>query len=88
MRMRTYTVFCSDPAGRDFVVQADDGSKIENITEFTMRGRTGELVTLELEIMGVAANVQAVLTDVNMICPNCTDVVFHTCEPNTLSGGP
>lgn len=86
--MKTYTVFTSDPLGRDFAVIDSEGNKIENVTEFTIRGRTGDVVTLELEMMGVAANVQAVLTDVNMICPNCTDTVFHTCEQQTMGGKP
>lgn len=85
-RMKTYTVFSSDTMGRDLVVMDEKGSKIENITELTIRGSVGEPMTLELTVIGVAVNAQAVVDSVTFLCPECDEFVMHDCTPHTLSG--
>lgn len=84
--MKTYTVFTSDMMGRDLVVMDGEGNKIENITELTLRGEVGQPMTLELTVIGVATNTQAVLTDITFLCPGCDEYVGHECKPITLSG--
>lgn len=84
--MKTYTVFSSDPMCRDLVVMDEKGNKIENITDMTIRAAANEPMTLELTVMGVAVNAQAVVDTVTFLCPHCEEYVMHDCTPNTLSG--
>lgn len=84
--VKTYTVFSSDMMGNDLVVMDDNGNKIENIRELTLRGEARQLMTLELTLIGVGLNVKATVTDVTFICPACDENVTHECHPSALSG--
>lgn len=85
-RVKTYTVFSSDPMGRDLVVMDEKGNKIENITDMTIRAEPGAPMTLELTVIGVAVNAQAIVDTVTFLCPECEEYVGHDCPNRTLSG--
>lgn len=84
--MKTYTVFSSDTMGRDLVVMDDKGNKIENITDLTITASVGGPMTLDMTVIGVAVNAQAVAESVTFLCPHCDEFVMHDCTPLTLSG--
>lgn len=84
--MKTYTVFSSDPGCRDLVVMDEKGNKIENITDITLRASTGDMMQMDITVIGVAVNTQAVMDTVTFLCPECDEFVNHDCTPHTLSG--
>jgi hypothetical protein len=84
--LRNFMVHSSDFTGRDLVIVDEDGNKLENITELTVRFRTDSLVTFEIEMVGKGVNVKGKIDTVDFVCPGCGDLTTHTCEPMTLGG--
>lgn len=70
----------------DFVLVDEDGNKIEGIYEFVVRGSVNEVLTAEIYLVPQGLNVKLRVGSVNFTCPACSELVYHECEPQTLSG--
>lgn len=80
MSRKVYTIFTSDPTSTDFAMMDENGKKVDNITSYTIRGGFNELTTIDVEMVGVAANVQAGLAEVTFTCPGCEMITTHECK--------
>ena len=84
--MKRYTLHTSDPMGSDFALVDEDGNKIEGVYEFVLRGEVNEPMRAEIYLIPQGVNAAIFVGEVNFTCPSCGDIVYHKCEPQTLSG--
>ena len=75
-------IFSGDGVGKDLVVLREDGTKIEGISELTIRYAVGEIpyveLTLKVDVINLAP--EPGMTTHKLILPCCGQDYLHECD--------